>query len=138
MEPAGEFARGESPSWIVKGFIPRAELVVVYGDSASGKSFLCLDVMAAIARGISWRGLRTKKGRVIYIAAEGGGGFRKRLIAYSIHHGVELDTIDLGIINAAPNFLQKIQSNFKYFLVDEFQDVNSIQNKIFLKLDFLN
>lgn len=107
VEPAGEFARGESPSWIVKGFIPRAELVVVYGDSASGKSFLCLDVMAAIARGISWRGLRTKKGRVIYIAAEGGGGFRKRLIAYSIHHGVELDTIDLGIINAAPNFLQK-------------------------------
>lgn len=104
---AGEFAAGKAPGWIVKGLIPMAELVVMFGESGSGKSFLCLDIVAAIARGVEWRGCKTKKGRVIYIAAEGGGGFRKRLAAYAIHNAVDLHTIDLGIINAAPNFLQK-------------------------------
>lgn len=108
--PAGEFSRGQPPGWIIKGVIPRAELVVLFGESGSGKSFLSLDIGAAIARGIQWRGRRTKQGRVIYIAAEGGGGFRNRLAAYQQYHGVKLDGIPFGIIHAAPNFLQKVDA----------------------------
>lgn len=105
--PAGEFSRGERPGWIIKGVIPRAELVVLFGASGSGKSFLALDLGMAIARGIPWRGNRTKAGRVVYIAAEGGAGFRNRLLAYGKHHQVDLDALPFGIIYAAPNFLQK-------------------------------
>lgn len=105
--PAGEFSRGQRPGWIMKGIIPRAELVVLFGESGSGKSFLALDMLAAIARGINWRGHRTNQGRVVYIAAEGGGGFRNRLEAYQSHHNCNLDDVDFGIIHAAPNFLQK-------------------------------
>lgn len=105
--PAGEFSQGQPPGWIIKGVIPRAELVVLFGESGSGKSFLALDMAAAIARGIDWRENRTKAGRVVYIAAEGGGGFRNRLRAYELHHGVSFAGLPLGIIHATPNFLQR-------------------------------
>jgi len=105
--PAGEFAVGKRPGWIVKGLIPAAELVVLFGESGSGKTFVALDIAMAIARGIEWRGKRTRQGKVVYIAAEGAGGFRNRLAAYSMHHGVDLGLVPFGVIHAAPNFLQK-------------------------------
>jgi len=107
VTPAGQFSRGKRPTWIVKKLIPEAELVVMFGESGSGKSFVALDIAVAIARGEPWRGLRTQQKRVVYIAAEGGGGVRNRLQAYQIHNGVDFDTLPFGVIHAAPNFLQK-------------------------------
>lgn len=37
-------------------------------------------------------------------------------------------------LNECPDFLMRVQDDFKYLLVDEYQDVNNIQNQIFLKL----
>jgi KaiC/GvpD/RAD55 family RecA-like ATPase len=105
--PAGQFSRGKRPTWIIKGLLPKAELVVLFGESGSGKSFVALDLACAIAQGKSWRGMRTKQGRVVYVAAEGAGGFRNRLSAYQLHHGVDLDEVPFGIIHAAPNLLQR-------------------------------
>lgn len=105
--PAGEFSAGPSPEWIVKGLLPRAELAVLYGESGAGKSFMALDLGLAIARGEQWRGLRVKQGRVVYVAAEGGGGFRNRLKAYAQQHGIDLAGVPFGVIHAAPNLLMK-------------------------------
>ncbi len=102
-----DFSQGQPPSWLVKGVLPQADLVVVYGESGSGKSFAVLDVCMAIARGLPWRGHRTKQGGVVYIAAEGGGGFRKRLAAYAQHHAIDLGAVPFGVIHAAPNLLDK-------------------------------
>lgn len=104
---AGEFSRGARPTWMIKNLLPRAELVVLFGVSGSGKTFMVLDMAMSIARGVDWRGLRTKPGRVVYIAAEGAGGFRNRLQAYAQHNQLELDGLPIGVIQAAPNFLQK-------------------------------
>jgi len=105
--PAAEFAKRPAPRWIVKGIIPQADLVVVFGESGSGKSFIVTDLALSIARGVDWRGHKTRQGRVVYIAAEGGGGYRNRLRAYAHHHQADLAGIPFGIIHAAPNFLQK-------------------------------
>jgi hypothetical protein len=105
--PAHEFASVAPPSWVIKGVLPQAELVVMYGASGSGKSFMALDMAAAIARGVPWRGCKVRKGRVAYIAAEGAGGFRKRLVAYAQHNQVDLSTVDIGVIHAAPNMMEK-------------------------------
>jgi hypothetical protein len=102
--PAAEFTARPSPSWIVKGVLPRAELVVLFGESGSGKSFIALDIAAAIDRGIAWRGKRVRQGRVVYICAEGAGGFRNRLVAYQHAHQCELG---IGVIANAPNLLQR-------------------------------
>lgn len=107
VQPAGQFAAGKAPGWIVKGVVPAADLIVLFGESGSGKSFLALDLAAATALGIPWRGRRVRKGRVIYIAAEGGAGFRNRLKAYASAHGIDLADLQIGVIHAAPNMLLK-------------------------------
>lgn len=103
--PAGAFAALPLPGWFIKDVLPKAELVVLYGESSAGKSFLLLDMVFAVARGENWCGKAVKQGRVVYVCAEGRAGFRKRLKAYAQHHDVDLDNIPLGVIGDAPNLL---------------------------------
>lgn len=103
--PADAFAGGQPPEWIIKGVVPKAELMVLFGESGSGKSFIALDMGMAIARGVPWRGLRVKPGRVVYVAAEGAGGFRNRVKAYAMEHQVDLASVPFGVVHAAPNLL---------------------------------
>ena len=105
--PAHEFAVATQLRWIIKGVIPHGELAVLYGESGSGKSFMALDLAAAIARGIEWRGHRVRQGKVVYIAAEGANGFRNRLRAYGHQHGLDLKDLPFHVIHAAPNMLDK-------------------------------
>lgn len=105
--PADVFANRPAPKWIVKHVLPEAELVVLYGASGAGKSFIALDLAGAIARGINWRGKKTKQGRVVYIAAEGAGGFRNRMQAYAQANQLDLAELNIGVIHAAPNFILK-------------------------------
>jgi len=87
--------------------LPKAELAVLFGESGSGKSFLALDLAVDIAMGTSWRGRVTRRGRVVYVAAEGAGGFRNRLKALAMHRCLDLDQIPVGIISDAPNMMEK-------------------------------
>lgn len=100
-----EFHATGSPGWFIKGVLPVAELAVFYGASGSGKSFFTFDMVCAVARGEPWRGRRVKQARVVYIVAEGSGGFRNRIKAYQARSNIPDDS--LGIIPAAPNFLDK-------------------------------
>jgi hypothetical protein len=107
--PAFMFLERPRPGWIIKGLIPKADLGVIYGESGAGKSFVMIDLAMAIARGTSWRGLKVRQGRVVYIVAEGGGGFRNRLEAYAQHNNVDLSQVPFGVVHAAPNLLDKAQ-----------------------------
>jgi len=102
-----DFTSQPAPEWIIKGVLPKAALVVLYGESGSGKSFVALDMAMAIARGIAWRDRRVCQGRVVYIAAEGAGGFRNRCVAYLNQHCPDGFDIPLEIIPDAPNLLMK-------------------------------
>jgi hypothetical protein len=66
----------------VKGVLPAEGLAALFGPSASGKSFLALDMAAAIALGRSWFGCRTHSTTVVYVALEGEGGFKNRVSAW--------------------------------------------------------
>lgn len=107
VQPASTFAQGRVPTWMIKGFLPKAELAVLFGESGSGKSFLALDMALDISMGLPWRGRRTKQGRVVYVAAEGVGGVRTRFKAIAQQRGLELDDIQIGVIADAPNMLEK-------------------------------
>lgn len=76
------------PTWLVRGLLPARGLGVVYGAPGSGKSFLMLDLAAAIARGESWAGQRVRSGRVAHVSLE--GAMRYRIEAYMQHHGIDL------------------------------------------------
>lgn len=104
--PAGEFSQGKPASWIVKGVLPRADVIVVFGESGSGKSFWVLDIAGCVVRGLPWRDRRVKKGKAVYVCAEGASGFRNRLRAYADNNNIDLSDFDIGVIPDAPNLLQ--------------------------------
>ena len=104
---AAELTRRKPVEWLIKGVIPKAELVMIYGASGSGKSFVLIDMLAAMARGVDWRGRKTQMVRVILIAAEGSGGVGKRFEAYCRHHDINPDDLHIGVITLPPNFMLK-------------------------------
>lgn len=100
-----DFGSGPPPEWIVKNWIPRAGLGIVYGESGAGKSFVLLDLAMHIAMGKKWNGQRVRQGRVIYVCAEGQAGFRNRIRAYCQQHGIDPATVPIGVIADVPNLL---------------------------------
>jgi RecA-family ATPase len=78
----------KTADWLIKGVLPAADIVTIFGASGSGKSFIVLEMAACIALGTPWRGRRVKKGRVVVIAAEGSGSYGKRIKALAQHMGV--------------------------------------------------
>jgi putative DNA primase/helicase len=74
-------------AWRVRGVLPATGLAGLYGPSASGKSFLALDMAAAIAEGRQWFGNRVEAAPVVYCALEGEGGFKLRVAAWEAHTG---------------------------------------------------
>lgn len=74
-------------SWRVRGVVPAAGLAAVYGPSASGKTFLALDMACAIAEGRRWFDCRTVAAPVVYAALEGEAGLRVRAQAWEVHTG---------------------------------------------------
>jgi hypothetical protein len=94
---AAAFSSAQKVEWHIKHVIPKRGLIVVYGAPGSSKSFFVLDLVAHIARGLEWRGHRTKQSKVAYVAAEGVAGFGNRLAAYSAHHGVLLEDVPVFV-----------------------------------------
>ena len=90
---------------IVKGLLIAGSLVVIFGDSNSGKTFLALDLALAIAGGMSWRGRRTRKGLVIYVAGEGAASVRTRVAAYRAEHPEIAGGLPFAIVPQAVDFL---------------------------------
>ena len=81
-------------AWRVRGVLPAQGIASVYGPSASGKSFLVLDMAAAIAEGCDWFGYRVNACPVVYVCLEGAAGFRLRVAAWEQHHG---RTLPIGL-----------------------------------------
>lgn len=99
-----------SVRWIVKDFLPAAQLGVLFGESGSGKTFASYDLCAAVCRGIEWNGKRVTKGRVLYVVAEGVAGFVNRIKAYCHQQGISPSDIDMDVISdSTPNLLEPAQ-----------------------------
>jgi hypothetical protein len=80
---------------IVSGLLYRHSLASIYGPSGSLKSFVSLDIACRVATGATWAGRRTRKGKVLYLVAEGAGGFGKRVEAWEETHGVTVEDLTI-------------------------------------------
>lgn len=114
----GELLNRAPPSWLVRGLLPRRGLGVVYGAPGSGKSFLVLDLAAAIARGIPWAGQRVKRGAVVYVGLEGQMG--PRVSAYLREHQLApADVATLQVIERQGlNLLQGERADVRRLIAD--------------------
>lgn len=73
--------------WMVRGVLPLEGLAALYGASGSGKSFLMLNIAAAVAGGdYEWFGRRVTQCPVTYVCLEGEAGMGKRVKAWSQHN----------------------------------------------------
>ncbi|WP_050784552.1 AAA family ATPase [Parachlamydia acanthamoebae] len=93
------------PKWIVEDYLEENSLAQIFGDPASGKTFIALDLAASIATGKSWMGKEVKKGVVFYIAGEGHNGLSRRLKAWSEYY--ELVVEDLYISKQPAQFMDE-------------------------------
>ena len=74
------------PAYLIKGLVPRAGLVVVWGQRSCGKSFWLMDLLMHVALGRPYRGRKVVQGPVAYCAFEGQDGYRRRAMGFSQHH----------------------------------------------------
>jgi hypothetical protein len=73
--------------WLVENIVPLESVVLTFGVSGSGKSFLIMDWSMCIGAGIPWQGRKVRQGPVAYISAEGSAGLRARIKAWKTKHG---------------------------------------------------
>ena len=102
LEPLADIVPTLTGSWLVKGLLPSHGLAVVYGPPGCGKSFVTLDAALHIAAGRSWAGCKVKPGGVVYVASEGGAGFRKRVAAARREHEID-PAAPFALVTTAPN-----------------------------------
>jgi hypothetical protein len=116
--PLADFIAGPpSSSYLIKTVLPSAGLGQVFGSSNVGKSFLLIDLAMHLAAGKEWRGFKTKKIPVLYIAAEGMGGLALRMKAWTLHYGtvpaglyVRPYSAQLTVAGAAASLAERIES----------------------------
>lgn len=78
--------------YLIEGVLEQQTMIVVYGESGAGKTHVALDQSLAIASGRQWGGKRVKAGLVVYVAAEGGRGIRRRVMAHKRKYGLGKET----------------------------------------------
>ena len=99
------------PSWVIHDVWPEGGVNVLFGEPGSRKSFLALDWALHRATGRPWHGRAVKKGRVLYVAAEGVYGMGARAQAWAEHHGVD-DVPSFVMKKGAYNLLE--EETFKW------------------------
>ena len=85
---------------LIEGLIPSNGVGVIYGPSSAGKSFVTVDWAVRIASGGRVLGRFTEASGVLYFAAEGQGGLRKRLVAARQAHGMDEVVLPLNYLPA--------------------------------------
>ncbi|UOF80850.1 regulatory protein repA [Caudoviricetes sp.] len=103
--------------WLVDGILPADSFAAIYGKPGSYKSFAALYLSAMIATGREAFGGSTTAGPVVYIAAEGGAGLKRRKDALWLQHDLPAD---------APLFFIKAQVNLFSTLEDRDAIVEAI------------
>lgn len=85
---ASELASRPPVRWRVRDVLPLEGIAAVYGPPSCGKSFLALDLLAAIAAGRAWFACRVRPAPVLYIGLEGEAGIAQRVRAHQARHGI--------------------------------------------------
>jgi hypothetical protein len=102
LVPWGQSTFDPNQEWLVKHIVPMKGVGLIYGKSQSLKSFVAMHLALSIALGEPWAGKRVKKTTVVYICAEGQGGFPKRVAGLTKARSIKGE-VDIHIIYTAPN-----------------------------------
>lgn len=82
----------EEPEAVIADWIGAGDMALLFGASNAGKTFVAIDMAQSVATGTPYHGHAVKAGPVIYLAGEGGRGFKRRLAAWRIARGIDRGT----------------------------------------------
>lgn len=102
-----ELATLPPPEWLIDGILTVNGLSMVWGRSGSLKSFAALDQGLCVATGHPWHDHAVRKGRVVYMAAEGARGLGSRALGWIRTRGRDLPEPDFQIIPHALTFTRE-------------------------------
>jgi hypothetical protein len=103
LEPWHAITFDGREEWLVKRVLPRKGVAVIYGKPASLKSFITFHIALSSGVGWAWAGRSVSKAPVVYIAAEGALGLRKRKAGYVRRFPDLPPDVDFALVSAAPN-----------------------------------
>ena len=80
-------AKDYKANWLIDNIIERGDWGMIYGKSASCKSFFVQEACYCVATGVPFHGKTVQQSSVLYVAGEGFSGLKKRFVALVEHHG---------------------------------------------------
>lgn len=89
--------------YIIKGLIAPRDVACIFGAPGGGKSTIAPHLGYHVARGESVFGLRTKPGKVLYVAAEDAHGMKNRVAALRRRDG---DAPDFYVVDGVTDLLE--------------------------------
>lgn len=90
--------------YIIKGLIAPRDVACIFGAPGGGKSTIAPHLGYHVARGESVFGLRTKPGKVLYVAAEDAHGMKNRVAALRRRDG---DAADFYVVDGVTDLLEE-------------------------------
>ena len=87
--------------YLIKSYMRKGGLGMIYGESGCGKSFTVIDMAASIATEEieSWHGHKINHGPVIIFAGEGADGLNARLACWCSQRNINPDSLRLEVID---------------------------------------
>jgi putative DNA primase/helicase len=85
LKSADDLVNAPRIKWLIRGVLPADSFAALFGASASGKSFLALDMSVSVAGGMEWFGRKATAAPVAYVCLEGQHGMAKRVDAMRKH-----------------------------------------------------
>jgi hypothetical protein len=84
--------------WTVKHAIPAESIGLMFGGSGTFKSFIAIDMALHVAHGLPWLGKKTRQGTVLIVAAEGGAGLWRRIVAWHRERRLKWDAAPVYVV----------------------------------------
>lgn len=114
---------------LIEGYLNVGTTAVMYGPPKNGKSFIALDMAARVSLGMQWAGKKVERKPVLYLLAEGTGGFSNRYAAWCKYNEVE-SLPDLWLLTYPVRMLDKENVGNLMALIDEVADANGMPGLI--------
>lgn len=88
------------PEWLIHEILPSRSISVLYGSPGVGKTFTAISMAASVCSGRDFLCMKTIKGNIVYVSAEGSAGLNMRLAAWEEYYKDSAD--EFSAITDAP------------------------------------
>lgn len=135
---AAELCERRSPdNFLIKPYIENDSVIVTFGESGSGKSFVGIDIALCIASKTPWHGHTiNKSGPVFYIAGEGYAGIIRRIAAHAKHHGYSMADLPFFVSDRPARIVEKDSIKSIQTAIDELAHTHD--QPVLIIIDTLN